>query len=204
MQGAGEEASCGHLGAGINTSRLAGEYAASGRNSDVEGWYQKLSTISKQLSDKLASFLRDSLRVLYAGVPVPALRLAAVIFESVYHNRILAALGGGQSEQKDLWESVLYALLSGVLVSGHVGCCPNPLVLISPCCWKDFLDAHQTKAAKDAVGEALFPVLCGICFSLTAPKTGVDLRCTVCTRHCCRISGEADYMRHIPGLQHLD
>ncbi|RDX43083.1 hypothetical protein OH76DRAFT_1410522 [Lentinus brumalis] len=117
----------------------------------------KLSTISKQLSDKLASFLRDSLRVLYAGVPVPALRLAAVIFESVYHNRILAALGGGQSEQKDLWESVLYALLSGVL---------------------DFLDAHQTKAAKDAVGEALFPVLCGICFSLTAPKTGVDLRCT--------------------------
>ncbi|KAI0717578.1 hypothetical protein C8T65DRAFT_737905 [Cerioporus squamosus] len=117
----------------------------------------KLSTISKQLSDKLASFLRDSLGVLYAGVPVPALRLAAAIFESVYHNRILSALGGGQSEQKDLWESVLYALLSGVL---------------------DFLDAHDAKAVKDAVGEALFCSLCDVCFSLTAPRTGVDLRCT--------------------------
>ncbi|RPD70368.1 hypothetical protein L226DRAFT_230828 [Lentinus tigrinus ALCF2SS1-7] len=117
----------------------------------------KLSSISQQLSEKLATFLRHSLGVLYAAVPVPALRLAAAIFESVYHNRILSAIGGGQSDQKELWESVLYALLSGVL---------------------DFLDAHDNRATKDAVGKTLFSILCDVCFSLTAPKTGVDLRCT--------------------------
>lgn len=50
-----------------------------------------------------------------------------------------------------------------------------------PFCWKDFLDERNTKAAKDAIGEALLPVLCDVCFSLTAPKTSVDFRCTVST-----------------------
>ncbi len=77
---------------------------------------QKLSTISQQISQKLSSFLRESLGVLYIGVPTSTLQLAAAIFESVYHNRILSALGGTPGDQKELWESVLYALLSGVLV----------------------------------------------------------------------------------------
>ena len=44
---------------------------------------------------------------------------------------------------------------------------------------QDFLDENDTKRAKDAIGEFLFPTLGDICFSLTAPRTGVDLRCTV-------------------------
>ena len=90
---------------------------------------QKLSSISKQLSDKLATFLRDSLGMLYAAVPVPALRLAAAVFESIYHNRILYAIGGAQSEQKELWESVLHALLSGVLVRPKSDNAPEALAL---------------------------------------------------------------------------
>ncbi|KAI0773578.1 hypothetical protein C8Q74DRAFT_1265430 [Fomes fomentarius] len=117
----------------------------------------RLSTISQQISQKLSSFLRESLGVLYIGVPTSTLQLAAAIFESVYHNRILSALGGTPGDQKELWESVLYALLSGVL---------------------DFLDIAKTKEAKDVVGDTLFPILCDVCFSLSAPRTGVDLRCT--------------------------
>ena len=44
---------------------------------------------------------------------------------------------------------------------------------------QDFLDENNTKDAKDAIGDSLFAVLSDICFSLTAPRTGVDLRCTV-------------------------
>ena len=61
--------------------------------------------------------LRGSLAVLYAGRNEHALRVTAAIFEYTYHNRILSAISSSQLEQKDLWEAVLYAMLSGVLVS---------------------------------------------------------------------------------------
>ncbi len=44
---------------------------------------------------------------------------------------------------------------------------------------QDYLDDHDTKDVKDMIGSALYPYLCEICFSLSAPKTSVDLRCTV-------------------------
>ncbi|TBU29160.1 hypothetical protein BD311DRAFT_806382 [Dichomitus squalens] len=66
-------------------------------------------------------------------------------------------MGNGQDEQRVLWESILHALLSGVL---------------------DYLDNNATTEAKDALGDALIPVLGDLCFSLSAPKTSVDLRCT--------------------------
>ncbi|KAI0751808.1 hypothetical protein C8Q80DRAFT_599396 [Daedaleopsis nitida] len=117
----------------------------------------KLSTISAQVSERLSNFLRESLAVLYAAVPDPTLRLAAAIFESVYHNRLLPAIGSPRGDQQALWESLLYALLSGIL---------------------DYLEINESKKAKDAVGNALFVVLSDVCFSLSAPRTGTDLRCT--------------------------
>ncbi|OJT04411.1 hypothetical protein TRAPUB_4867 [Trametes pubescens] len=66
-------------------------------------------------------------------------------------------------------------------------------MLCSPACWlvpmlhgvedeanilQDYLDDHDTKDVKDMIGSALYPYLCEICFSLSAPKTSVDLRCT--------------------------
>ncbi|KAH9936855.1 uncharacterized protein BXZ73DRAFT_44898 [Epithele typhae] len=118
----------------------------------------KLSPISEQIAENLRSFLRESLRVLYAILPTPSLRLAATIFEAVYHERIFSAITSGQHEQKNRWMSVLYALLSGVL---------------------DYLDEHASADAKEAIGQTLFPVLSDICVSLSAPRTGVDLRYTV-------------------------
>lgn len=44
---------------------------------------------------------------------------------------------------------------------------------------QDYLDNHDTKDVKDMIGAALYPYLCEVCFSLSAPKTSVDLRCTV-------------------------
>ena len=129
MQSARKKASRRHFGARLDTSRLAGEYATAYKVHLMDYALQKLSSISKQLSDKLATFLRDSLGMLYAAVPVPALRLAAAVFESIYHNRILSAIGGAQSEQKELWESVLHALLSGVLVRPKSDIAPEALAL---------------------------------------------------------------------------
>ena len=73
--------------------------------------------MSQEIAEKLSCFLRTSLLVLYAGVTLPALQLASAIFESVYHERILSAIGNGQDDQRARWETVLRALLSGVLVS---------------------------------------------------------------------------------------
>ncbi|KAM5540703.1 hypothetical protein V8D89_005734 [Ganoderma adspersum] len=117
----------------------------------------KLSSISEQVTEKLCNFFRASFFTLYAGLIVPTLRLVSAIFETVYHERILSAMGSGQAEQKGRWESVLHALLGGVL---------------------DFLDDHHTTEAKDAIGDILLPTLSDICFSLSAPRTSVDLRCT--------------------------
>ncbi|KAI0352490.1 hypothetical protein OH77DRAFT_1513260 [Trametes cingulata] len=117
----------------------------------------KLHSISEQIVRKLSAFLRESLRVLYEHISLPALRLASAIFQAVYYERLLPTIGNLQREQQEFWEMVLHALLAGVL---------------------DYLDAHDTKEAKDAIGEALYPSLCEVCLSLTAPKTSVDLRCT--------------------------
>ncbi|KAI0333417.1 hypothetical protein GY45DRAFT_1359668 [Cubamyces sp. BRFM 1775] len=117
----------------------------------------KLQILSNQVADKLSSFLRDTFSTLYASIELPALRLASSIFIFTYHERLLPTIGTIQREQQHLWERVLYGLLAGIL---------------------DFLDMHDKKGPKDAVGEALYPALSDMCFSLTAPKTCVDIRCT--------------------------
>ncbi|KAI0820712.1 hypothetical protein BC628DRAFT_1395979 [Trametes gibbosa] len=117
----------------------------------------KLQSLSKAIAGKLSSFLRESLAILYTGVGFPALRLTSSLFQSVYYERLLPTIGNMQKDQQNLWESVLHALLAGVL---------------------DYLDAQDSTEAKDAIGEALYPSLCEICLSLTAPKTSSDLRCT--------------------------
>ncbi|KAJ3009534.1 hypothetical protein NUW54_g2748 [Trametes sanguinea] len=117
----------------------------------------KLQTISAQVSQKLAAFLRESLALLYGGIGLPALVLASSIFRFAYHERLLPTIGNVQREEQRLWESVLHALLAGVL---------------------DFLDANDNQEVKSSIGEALFSALGETCFSLSAPKTDVDLRCT--------------------------
>ncbi|CDO76346.1 hypothetical protein BN946_scf185011.g10 [Trametes cinnabarina] len=109
------------------------------------------------IAHKLATFLRESLGVLYKGIGLPALQLASSIFRFAYHERLLPTIGSVHREGQHLWEVVLHALLAGVL---------------------DFLDDHDTNHTKTCIGEALFSALGEACFSLTAPKTNVDLRCT--------------------------
>ncbi|KAI0637538.1 hypothetical protein C8Q77DRAFT_373489 [Trametes polyzona] len=98
----------------------------------------KLSSLSEQVARKLSSFLRESLTILYPVVGLPALQLAGAILESVYHERLLPSIGSLHRDQQDLWESVLHALLAGVL---------------------DYLDTHETKDAKIMIGDALYPSL---------------------------------------------
>ncbi|KAH9887682.1 hypothetical protein C8Q73DRAFT_712867 [Cubamyces lactineus] len=117
----------------------------------------KLQMLSNKVADKLSKFLRDSFSALYTCIELPALHLASCVFKFTYHERLLPAIGTIQREQQYLWERVLYGLLAGIL---------------------DFLDTHDTKGSKNAVGEALYPALSDMCFSLSAPKTCVDLRCT--------------------------
>ncbi|KAI9059054.1 hypothetical protein FKP32DRAFT_1596702 [Trametes sanguinea] len=117
----------------------------------------KLQTISSQVAQKLAAFLRESLALLYGGIGLPALVLASSIFRFAYHERLLPTIGNVQREEQRLWEYVLHALLAGVL---------------------DFLDANDNQEVKSSIGEALFSALGETCFSLSAPKTDVDLRCT--------------------------
>ncbi|KAI0666118.1 hypothetical protein C8Q78DRAFT_1061541 [Trametes maxima] len=117
----------------------------------------KLHSLSQQVAQKLSTFLRESLRILYKGFTLSALRLASALLQAIYHERVLPAIGSMQRDQQGLWELVLYSLLAGVL---------------------DFLDESDTKDVKSAIGEALYPSICELCFSLTAPKTNIDLRCT--------------------------
>ncbi|OBZ66573.1 hypothetical protein A0H81_13373 [Grifola frondosa] len=117
----------------------------------------KSSTISEQAVQKLSKCFREHLLRLYSAFLLPSLQFAAAIFERIYHEKVLAALGNQQQEQKILWETVLYALLSGIL---------------------DLLDSNDNNDVKDAIALALYPTICDICFSLTAPKIAVDLRCS--------------------------
>ncbi|KZT66523.1 hypothetical protein DAEQUDRAFT_452942 [Daedalea quercina L-15889] len=114
---------------------------------------------------KLLKILRQSLMPIYSAYPLPALQWASTLFHTVYHEKVLAALGKQLPEEKREWEDVLTSLLSGVL---------------------DYLDDSESDkvkcvAAKDAIGAALYPALCDICFSLTAPMQSVSLRCTAYT-----------------------
>ncbi|KAL6306614.1 hypothetical protein BKA93DRAFT_149887 [Sparassis latifolia] len=115
----------------------------------------KSSTISLEASCKVASCLRDPLLPLYATYPLPALQFTAALFRKIYHEKVLTSLGMQLEEQKAIWESVLNSLLSGVL---------------------DFLDNSDNETAKSSIGAALYPTLCEICFSLSAPMMSVDLR----------------------------
>ncbi|KAI0640582.1 hypothetical protein C8Q79DRAFT_445049 [Trametes meyenii] len=117
----------------------------------------KLHSISQQVAQKLSTFFRESLRILYKGVTLSALHLTSTLFKTIYYECVLPTIGSMQRDQQGIWELVLHALLAGVL---------------------DFLDENDTKQVKSATGEALYPSICEVCFSLTAPMTSVDLRCT--------------------------
>ncbi|CCL98019.1 uncharacterized protein FIBRA_00012 [Fibroporia radiculosa] len=123
------------------------------------------SKITPKSSIKLADSFRKSFIPVYAGFPLPSLQLVAALFHTIYHEKVLPALGEQLQEQKMLWEEVLNSLLSGVL---------------------DFLeeaenDEVRSITAKDAIATALYPILCDLCFSLTAPMMSVNLRCTAYT-----------------------
>ncbi|KAH9933688.1 hypothetical protein B0H21DRAFT_825760 [Amylocystis lapponica] len=116
------------------------------------------STISSQASQKLVLCFRRPLVPVYAAFSASALQLSASIFHKLYHEKVLSAIGNQALEQKALWEAVLNSLISGVL---------------------DFLDEHEDSVdVKEAIASALYPTLCDICFSLTAPMMSVELRCT--------------------------
>ncbi|KZT02012.1 uncharacterized protein LAESUDRAFT_815615 [Laetiporus sulphureus 93-53] len=126
----------------------------------------KSSTLSSAAIKKLVQLFRRPLVPLYSAFPLPSLQLSGAIFHKIYHEKFLAALGQQAHEQKTHAENILNSLLSGVL---------------------DFLDESETGSstekskrvkAKDAIGTALYPALCEICFSLSAPMIGVELRCT--------------------------
>ncbi|KAI0771692.1 hypothetical protein BD413DRAFT_613184 [Trametes elegans] len=117
----------------------------------------KLQTISPQIARKLSTTLRESLRVLYVSIRLPALQMTSEILQFLYHEHVLPSIVSMRRDEQDWWELVLHALLSGVL---------------------DYLDSYETKDAKEYVGEALYASMCDVFFSLSAPKTSVDLRCT--------------------------
>ncbi|KAI0957280.1 hypothetical protein AcW1_005724 [Taiwanofungus camphoratus] len=118
------------------------------------------SVISSQASQKLVRCLRQPLVSLYATFPLVSLQFSASIFYKIYHEKVLTAFGKHLVEQKILWELVLNSLLSGVL---------------------DYLDENNTDKNKQTVADVLYPALCDICFSLTAPMMSVDLRYTAYT-----------------------
>ncbi|TFY62347.1 hypothetical protein EVJ58_g3922 [Rhodofomes roseus] len=111
---------------------------------------------------KLAKFFRQPLVPIFSTYLLPALHFASALFHCIYHEKVLTALGKQLLEEKREWEDVLTSLLSGVL---------------------DLLDEYKNKssAAKNAIASALYPTLCDICFSLSAPMQSVDLRCTAYT-----------------------
>ena len=103
--------------------------------------------MSQQIAENLQVFLRESLRALYTLLPLPVLQLSASIFEFVYHEHILSAIGGVQHEQKERWEAVLYALLSGVLV--RLSKCTTPRVSMT---------AHRTSSMKMTLKRRRMPL----------------------------------------------
>ncbi|KAH9917500.1 uncharacterized protein B0H18DRAFT_883766 [Fomitopsis serialis] len=110
---------------------------------------------------KLIKHLRQPLVPIFSAYPLPALQFASALFHHIYHEKVLTALGNQLLEEKRRWEDVLTSLLSGILVS--LG------------------SRNRSISAKDTIADALYPTLCDICFSLTAPMQSVDLRCTVRT-----------------------
>lgn len=52
----------------------------------------------------------------YKAFPQPTLEFSAVLYRAIFDGKITAEGRAGRKEQKDLWESVLNALLSGILV----------------------------------------------------------------------------------------
>ncbi|KAH9841104.1 uncharacterized protein C8Q71DRAFT_439295 [Rhodofomes roseus] len=114
---------------------------------------------------KLAKCFRQPLVPIFSTYLLPALHFASALFHCIYHEKVLTALGKQLLEEKREWEDVLTSLLSGVLD------------LLDEC----ESDKNKSSAAKNAIASALYPTLCDICFSLSAPMQSVDLRCTAYT-----------------------
>ncbi|THH32971.1 hypothetical protein EUX98_g1222 [Antrodiella citrinella] len=73
------------------------------------------SSLSLPESEKLVQQLRRPLQLAYTSFPQVALQFCARLADYLYNNKILAEYTAGRHDQRAQWESVLYALLSGVL-----------------------------------------------------------------------------------------
>lgn len=77
---------------------------------------QKSSSISPDASAKLGGCLRKQLLPVYKAFPQPTLEFSGVLYQAIFDDKVTAEGRAGRKDQKDLWESVLNALLSGILV----------------------------------------------------------------------------------------
>ena len=68
------------------------------------------------MARRLGERLRKPLLPVYSACPQLALKFAAILAQELYDSRILTEFTAGRNEQKLLWNGVLDALLSGVLV----------------------------------------------------------------------------------------
>ena len=74
--------------------------------------------LSKEAANKLSKCLRERLAHIYGAFPQQGIELAAALCKTLYETKILTEFTAGNQEQKLLWDNVMNALLSGVLVSG--------------------------------------------------------------------------------------
>lgn len=72
--------------------------------------------LSQEAANKLSKCLRERLIPVYTAFPQHSLDFAAELCRMLYETKILTEFTAGKHDQKQLWDSVLNALLSGVLV----------------------------------------------------------------------------------------
>lgn len=73
--------------------------------------------MSSDAAGKLSGIFRRQLPVLYTAFPQLSLALTAVLCQIIYEEKILKDFTAGKLTEDSPWQSVLNALLSGVLVS---------------------------------------------------------------------------------------
>ncbi|KAF9783839.1 hypothetical protein BJ322DRAFT_882244 [Thelephora terrestris] len=115
-------------------------------NSTLTGFYTQDTSLSadSQIFGKLLVAVREPLVPLYEKFPLQTFQLAAAIFSFLFYEKIVIQLTAGNRVLQSSWEGVAESLLSGVL---------------------DFLEMRSDGATLRTLAQALYPVLCSICFS---------------------------------------
>lgn len=73
--------------------------------------------MSSDASGKLSGIFRRQLPLLYTAFPQLSLALTAILCQTIYEEKILKDFTAGKLSDESPWQSVLNALLAGVLVS---------------------------------------------------------------------------------------